>query len=498
MDLGLAPIGRRASCRGATRRRGRLAKAQRQTDVQGAETGLAESTCPSPGRPGVREQGDCSCSPHVGAGDLEGKAGEWSWATLGGKYKILAASAGAFIICNMDKVNMSVAIIPMAQDFGWGPSISGLVQSSFFLGYFLFQIPGGYLSSRFSGSRVLPTGVALWSLATVGVPMLGATIPGLCLSRALVGLGEAVSPAAATDMVARIMPREERSRATAFIFAGLHVGSLLGLLISPLLIEGFGWPAVFTCFGGLGLIWVAWFQLVLSDVVQKEKGVAEDLKGRGISTKDQEPIPWSRLLKSQPVQALMFTHFCNNWFQFTMLAWLPTYLKDTLGVSLANAAELSLLPPLAAITTSAIAGPLADYLISNGWKVATVRKLAQCVAFLGPMVCLACATTSDTGSWKVGFITAALGLASFSLAGLYCNHQDLSPKYAGVLLGITNTAGALPGIIGVAVTGILMDQTDSWTLSLFVPSMIFFLAGSIVFTLYGRGDLLQFADDSAS
>ena len=31
-----------------------------------------------------------------------------------------------------DKVNLSVAIIPMAHDFGWSPSVAGLVQSSFF------------------------------------------------------------------------------------------------------------------------------------------------------------------------------------------------------------------------------------------------------------------------------------------------------------------------------------------------------------------------------
>ena len=50
-------------------------------------------------------------------------------------------------------------------------------------------------------------------------------------------------------------------------------------------------------------------------------------------------------------------------------------------------------------------------------------------------------------------VTLSLGLASFSLAGLYCNHADLSPRYASVLLGMTNTSGALPGIVGVAFTG---------------------------------------------
>ena len=77
-----------------------------------------------------------------------------------------------------DKVNISVAIIPMAQDFGWSPTVSGLVQSSFFYGYALTQIPGGYVTSQIGGRKVLPAGVSLWSAATAAVPLLAGTLPG--------------------------------------------------------------------------------------------------------------------------------------------------------------------------------------------------------------------------------------------------------------------------------------------------------------------------------
>jgi hypothetical protein len=38
----------------------------------------------------------------------------------------------AFLLCNLDRVNMSVAILPMASQFGWDAATMGLVQSSFF------------------------------------------------------------------------------------------------------------------------------------------------------------------------------------------------------------------------------------------------------------------------------------------------------------------------------------------------------------------------------
>lgn len=104
----------------------------------------------------------------------------------------------------------------------------------------------------------------------------------------------------------------------------------------------------------------------------------------------------------------------------------------------------------------------------------------------------------------------------------YCNHADLSPRHASLLLGrvsftsvsfswvpcapaacrccttavtrrvaalsaervtrcaagMTNTAGAIPGIIGVVTTGAILDQTGSWPLALFVPSIFFFVTGA--------------------
>ena len=70
------------------------------------------------------------------------------------------------------------------------------------------------------------------------------------------GLGEGISPAAATDVIARSVPLRERSRAVAFVFNGFNIGSVLGLSAAPLIIEAFGWRTVFEVFGALGVLWV--------------------------------------------------------------------------------------------------------------------------------------------------------------------------------------------------------------------------------------------------
>jgi len=51
-------------------------------------------------------------------------------------------------------------------------------------------------------------------------------------------------------------------------------------------------------------------------------------------------------------------------------------------------------------------------------------------------------------------------------------------------------------VIGVAATGIILDMTGSWTMALFLPSILFFVTGSIIFVLFGSGEQMEFTDDA--
>ena len=59
------------------------------------------------------------------------------------RINLIAYSTLAVIICYIDRVNISVAIIPMQEQFGWSDSEVGFIFSSFYLGYMLTQWPWG-------------------------------------------------------------------------------------------------------------------------------------------------------------------------------------------------------------------------------------------------------------------------------------------------------------------------------------------------------------------
>lgn len=201
-------------------------------------------------------------------------------------------------------------------------------------------------------------------------------------------------------------------------------------------------------------------------------------------------VPWRAFFKNRAVWAMIYAHFCGNWGHYTLLSWLPTYFCEELHLDLTHAAFVSLLPPLASVVVATIAAPLADHFISRGMDITLVRKVCQSIAFLAPAACMTIASaTPNINPWvDVAILTAGIGLSSFALAGLYCTHQDISPKYAGILLGITNTAGAIPGVLGVALVGIIFDQTHSWNLALFAPSIFFYLTGIMVWNVFASSE----------
>jgi ACS family sodium-dependent inorganic phosphate cotransporter len=298
--------------------------------------------------------------------------------------------------------------------------------------------------------------------------------------------------------MARLVPERERARAVTTVFGGLDVGSAVGLLLCGPLIYYFGWESVFYLFAVLGLLWVlAW---PLCNPEQQDKDLPKRMiaqPGQPTPSVRKAPVhvPWGKFLRSAPVWAVIIAHFCYNWGYYTLLAWLPSYFDMALGLNVGKSSFLTLIPYIAMTIMTPFVGPVADGLVSRGWSVTTVRKMSQGIAFAGPALCM-CAlavltpTTAGAGPTTliVGIMSVAFALGAWARAGLYCNHQDLSPKYAAALLGLTNTAGALPGVLGVTTAGYLLDATGSWAMALFYPTAICQVFGLIMYTLLGSSE----------
>lgn len=69
-------------------------------------------------------------------------------------WKIAAPLALALAVCNMDRICLSVAMVPLAAELQWAPARQGLVQSAFLWGYMATQLLGGWAADKYGGRSV--------------------------------------------------------------------------------------------------------------------------------------------------------------------------------------------------------------------------------------------------------------------------------------------------------------------------------------------------------
>ncbi|MEP5765279.1 MAG: ACS family MFS transporter [Halieaceae bacterium] len=394
-------------------------------------------------------------------------------------------------VCYIDRVNISVAIIPMAEDLGWGMQQQGMVLSSFFVGYVLLQVVGGRLADRFGGKAVLGAGVVLWSLFTILTPpaaALGFTI--LILTRVAMGMGEAVTFPSIYSIFSKWVPLTERSRAVGFINSAIPLGTVFALVITPIIVQWLGWEWAFYLFGGVGFFWFLLWQRVVTSTPREHRSVsAEELESIefGASKAEVQAIPWYSFLKSRAVWAILVAHFCNNWSLFVLLSWMPTYINKGLGVDFASVGWLTMIPSVCSFFFLNIAGSTADRWIRNGMPVVRVRKLMQLIGFGGLATSLMIVGHIQSVWLAIGVMAVGSSLGAFVTGGFSVNHMDIAPRHAGTLMGITNTAGAIPGIIGVYVTGLILELTGSWAI-VFSTAGSVTLAGLVFFLLFAKGE----------
>ncbi|KAK4787527.1 hypothetical protein SAY86_011360 [Trapa natans] len=417
-------------------------------------------------------------------------ASPW-WEQFPKRWVIVLLCFAAFLLCNMDRVNMSIAILPMSQEFGWNSATVGLIQSSFFWGYLLTQILGGIWADKLGGKLVLGFGVVWWSVATVLTPIAARIgLPFLLIMRAFMGIGEGVAMPAMNNILSKWIPVSERSRSLALVYSGMYLGSVTGLAFSPVLIHKFGWPSVFYSFGSLGSIWFALWMRKAHSSPKEDPEISLDEKelilGGGISKEPVSVIPWKLILSKAPVWALIISHFCHNWGTFILLTWMPTYYNQVLKFNLAESGLFCVLPWLTMAAFANIGGWIADTLVSRGLSITAVRKIMQSIGFLGPAFFLTQLSHVKTPAMAVLCMACSQGSDAFSQSGLYSNHQDIGPRYAGVLLGLSNTAGVLAGVFGTAATGYIL-QRGSWD-DVFKVAVVLYIIGTLVWNFFSTGE----------
>ncbi|XP_058422756.1 sialin isoform X3 [Diceros bicornis minor] len=395
------------------------------------------------------------------------------------RYNLAVLAFFGFFVLYALRVNLSVALVDMVDSnttladnitskecaehsapikvlrnqtgkrYQWDAETQGWILGSFFYGYIITQIPGGYIARKVGGKLLLGFGILGTAVFTLFTPLAADFgVGALIVLRALEGLGEGVTFPAMHAMWSSWAPPLERSKLLSISYAGAQLGTVISLPLSGIICLYMNWTYVFYLFGIVGIIWfILWISLV-SDTPETHKRISH-------------------------------------------------YEKEYILSSLRNQnGFLSAVPYFGCWLCMILSGQAADNLRAK-WNFSTicVRRVFSLIGMAGPALFLVAAGFIGCDySLAVAFLTISTALGGFCSSGFSINHLDIAPSYAGILLGITNTFATIPGMVGpVIAKSLTPNNTIGEWQTVFCIAAAINVFGAIVFTLFAKGEVQNWA-----
>ena len=233
----------------------------------------------------------------------------------------------AGIVNYLDRSALSVAAPLVTADLGLTPADLGLVFSSFFVGYAIFNFIGGWASDKLGGKRVFTLAMAVWS-TFCALTAAATGFVSLLVIRVFFGVGEGPLSSTMNKVVNNWFPHREAASAVGYANCGTPLGGAIAGPLVGLMAVAFGWRVSFIALCVLGFVWLGfWIKLATEKPREHPTITAEEL--REIEEDHADPTaglpaqPLGFYLRQPVVLATGFAFFGYNYILFFFLTWFP-------------------------------------------------------------------------------------------------------------------------------------------------------------------------------
>lgn len=345
------------------------------------------------------------------------------------------------------------SLVPtLMESFEIGKTTAGYTISASYVGWLVFQLPGGYLIDRYDNRPLVLVAIMLFvaaSIAGTGVESYRSFL----VSRGLGGAAGGILFIANVNIVGSVFPENLRGFATGTVLGSSLVGMALGQSTSQIIATFSHWSFAFVAYSGIAIIGYLFLRW----------GLASAVRSRG-STSLRGTL---HVMTHPYVLALAVAGFCVNGVFIFLNSWIPTYATEMLDVSLVLSGVIGAMIPISGAIARPSGGFLSDFINSRRlvsiWTLAFVLPILLVIPFIS--------------SWLLfSAILIFLGLALEAGFGVYYIHiQELvNPEMKGTSLALLNLFVIFGGLVAPALGGEIIERY-SWT----VAYQAFCLIGAI-------------------
>ena len=395
-------------------------------------------------------------------------------------YRLIPVVFITYSLAYLDRANFGFgAAGGMAKDLQISTTLSSLMGSLFFLGYFLFQIPGTIYATRKSARKLIFWSLICWGLSAMATGLI-AHVKVLLFIRFMLGVFESAVLPAAFLLLSRWFTRGERSRANTLLMIGNPVTVLWMSVLSGYLIHSVGWRGMFIWEGIPAILWAfCWWNLI-QDRPDQANWLSKDEKDRLRTVLEQEqqvikPVKnYLTAFKSGSVLVLCLMYVLWSIGVYGFVIWLPSILHAASGMGIVKTGWLSAFPYFMAILGMLTASYFSDKSLKRKifiWPCLLVAAIAFYFSYL-----------TGTGNFWLSFVLLSIaGMAMYTPYGPFfaIMTEILPANVAGVALALVNSFGALGAFAGSYLVGYLNGTTGGFGASYIFMSISLLLAAGL-------------------
>ena len=357
---------------------------------------------------------------------------------------------------------------PLEADLGIGKFELGLLQWGFILPYCLAQLVVGYLGDRYRRRSVLLASLS-GSFVCLGLMALVQSFEALLALRVALALAQSPSVPAIASVVADCFRPRTRSKAIGIYLVSYNFSLVVGGWLGGMVADREHWSLPLSVFGGSDLEVAGWrmslllfagfgglVALILAALFREPErtGAQEDRSGQGV----QSLWPTVGSVLRIPTYRLIATVFVvAGMIIASVQYWLPRYLTDQFGLSLAQSG----LKATIWIQSATTVGLLLGGRWSDAWarKWMSGRTLVQLVglAVLGPAL-LVIGSGSSGPVLVAALIIFGVGTALYLVNLWACTFEVVSPRERATAIGLLNLSNGVFSSWADPVIGHMADS----------------------------------------
>ena len=395
-------------------------------------------------------------------------------------YRLIPIAFITYSLAYLDRANFGFAAAGgMAKDLHITPSMSSLLGSLFFLGYFFFQIPGAIYAADRSAKKLIFWSLILWGALAMATGMIS-NVNMLVVIRFMLGVVESAVMPAMLVFLSRWFTKAERSRANTFLILGNPVTILWMSILSGYLIKSVGWRWMFIWEGLPAIIWAFFWWRLVEDDPKKAKWLTEPEKKDLEEALQMEQLVikpvknYAEAFKSRTVILLSLQYALWSIGVYGFVMWLPSIINAAPDMNIVKTGWLSSIPYVFAIAGMLTASYFSDKTLKRKifiWPF----LLVGAIAFYGSYL------VGSTNFWLSFVLLVIAGGAMYTPYGpFFAIITEVLPRnVAGGAIALINSFGALGSFAGSYLVGYLNGTTGGFGASYIFMSGALFLSAII-------------------